>query len=193
MIVNDLITQNELVSIIDNLHRTTTKNIIVAIDGRCASGKTTLGNNLAEYFGANLFHADEFFLRPEQRVSERINTPGGNFDVERFYSEIITGILSEKDFSYSPFDCKTMTIGEEIRVLSKGLNIIEGSYSCHPDIRNNYDITVFVSTKPETQKQRIIIRNKDKAPMFFAKWIPLEEKYFSYFDIKNHCDYIIET
>lgn len=35
--------------------------LLVAIDGRCGSGKTTLGFYLQELFDCNLFHMDDFF------------------------------------------------------------------------------------------------------------------------------------
>ena len=37
--------------------------MFVAIDGPCASGKTTLSRNLNERFGGNVLHMDDFFLR----------------------------------------------------------------------------------------------------------------------------------
>lgn len=193
MNMNKHITEEMLIEIIEDELRNTDKNLILAIDGRCASGKTSLGKRLSEHFGANLFHADDFFLRPEQRSAERLEKPGGNFDIERFAEELINGINSGNSFSYRPFNCKTMSLSDEIHITKNKLNIIEGSYSCHPDIVRNYDITVFVTTDKEIQKERIIQRNKEKAPMFFEKWIPLEEKYFSYFGIENRCDYIINT
>ena len=42
--------------------------ILVAIDGKCTSGKTTLASKLAELYDCNVFHMDDFFLRPEQRT-----------------------------------------------------------------------------------------------------------------------------
>ena len=45
--------------------------VLVAIDGKCASGKTTLAARLAECYDCNVFHMDDFFLRPEQRTEER--------------------------------------------------------------------------------------------------------------------------
>ena len=45
--------------------------VIVAIDGKCTSGKTTLASKLAEIYDCNVFHMDDFFLRPEQRTPER--------------------------------------------------------------------------------------------------------------------------
>ena len=60
---------------------------IVAIDGCCASGKSTLGARLSETLGCPLFHLDDFFLRPEQRTPERFAEPGGNVE-ERYCREM---------------------------------------------------------------------------------------------------------
>ena len=42
--------------------------VVVAIDGKYTSGKTTLASKLAEIYDCNVFHMDDFFLRPEQRT-----------------------------------------------------------------------------------------------------------------------------
>ena len=63
--------------------------VIVAIDGKCTSGKTTLASKLAEIYDCNVFHMDDFFLRPEQRIPERLAEVGGNVDYERFQEEVI--------------------------------------------------------------------------------------------------------
>ena len=39
------------------------ETVIVAIDGKCTSGKTTLASKLAEIYDCNVFHMDDFFLR----------------------------------------------------------------------------------------------------------------------------------
>ena len=44
------------------------------------------------------------------------------------------------------------------------------------------------------QHKRIEERNgKEALNMFINKWIPLEEKYFSSFDIQNHCDFYFKA
>ena len=48
------------------------RRVLIAIDGRCGSGKTTLASLLAEEFGGALFHMDDFYLREEQRTPERL-------------------------------------------------------------------------------------------------------------------------
>ena len=51
--------------------------LIVALDGRCASGKTTLAALLQQQTGCSVVHMDHFFLRPEQRTRERLGGRGG--------------------------------------------------------------------------------------------------------------------
>ena len=58
--------------------------VIVAIDGKCTSGKTTLASKLTEIYDCNVFHMDDFFLRPEQRTPERFVEVGGNGDRRKF-------------------------------------------------------------------------------------------------------------
>lgn len=170
------------------------KLFIAAVDGRCASGKTTLAENIRREIDCNVFHMDDFFLRPEQRTNERLDTPGGNVDRERFYSEIMTGLLSGSDFSYRPYSCETGTLMPSVNVTAKKINIIEGAYSCHPQLSEYYDLKIFLSVTPKRQFDRIVARNgREEAKVFKNRWIPLEEKYFAAFDISGSCHMVIET
>ncbi|MBQ4050287.1 MAG: hypothetical protein IJD13_01520, partial [Oscillospiraceae bacterium] len=73
--------------------------VTVAIDGSCASGKSTLAAALTERYDCNLFHLDDFFLRPEQRTPERFAEVGGNVDYERFQEEVLLPLKAGKAFS----------------------------------------------------------------------------------------------
>ena len=44
------------------------ESVIVAIDGRCASGKTTLASLLGSTVDCNIVHADSFFLLPHHSI-----------------------------------------------------------------------------------------------------------------------------
>ena len=70
--------------------------LLIAIDGMCGSGKTTLGQLLQSVYDCNLFHMDDFFLRPEQRTPERMAQVGGNVDYERFQKEILNHICQQE-------------------------------------------------------------------------------------------------
>ena len=152
--------------------------VIVAIDGKCTSGKTTLASKLAELYDCNVFHMDDFFLRPEQRTPERFAEVGGNVDYERFHEEVLLPLKSGKAFSYRPFDCKTFTLSAPIIVTPKRLNIIEGTYSHHPYFGNPYDLKILLTVDEETQRRRILDRPEFLHKRFFEEWIPMENRYF---------------
>lgn len=166
------------------------ERIIIAIDGRCTSGKTTLAGALAESRDCSVFHMDDFFLRPEQRTPERFSQTGGNVDYERFLDEVLIPLKAGKPFSYRPFGCSTFTLSEPVPVIPKGVNIVEGTYSLHPYFGDVYDLKVLLTVTPELQKQRILERPAFLHQRFFREWIPMEEQYFRGFGIRETCDLI---
>lgn len=169
-------------------------SLTVAIDGLCGSGKSTLGALLASVYDCNLFHADDFYLPKELRTPERYAAPGGNVHWERIRSEILEPLKAGKTFSYRKFDCSVLDYGETVSVMPKALNILEGSYSTHPELIAAYDLKIFLKTPPEIQSQRILARNGPAAhAMFVQKWIPLENKYFETFPVEKQCDLVFTT
>lgn len=171
------------------------KPLIIAIDGRCGSGKTTLAARLNEQNGWRVFHMDDFFLRPEQRTEERFAMPGGNVDHERFLEEILLPLQNGvQTFFYRPFDCQRQDFAEAVAVPAETVNIVEGSYSCHPALWDAYDLRVFLDVTETEQERRILLRNgKDRAMMFQERWIPLEERYFEAYRIKERCELCFRT
>ena len=165
--------------------------VTVAIDGSCASGKTTLAALLAERRDCNVFHMDDFFLRSHQRTPQRLAQPGGNVDYERFRDEVLQPLASGKPFSYRPFDCKSMTLSAPVEVTPKRINIIEGSYSMHPYFGKPYDLTIFLTVDGDLRRRRILQRPPHLHRRFFEEWIPMEERYFSAFSIASACDLIL--
>ena len=178
---------------IKELVETKEKTILVAIDGKCASGKTTLGYYLKREFDANLFHMDDFFLQKEQRTEERMKEIGGNVDYERFHQEVIQPLLGGKKILYRPFQCKTLQIQEGIEILPKRVNVIEGSYSQHDYFGDIYDVRVFMNINTDKQIDNIRKRNgEEQLKVFLERWIPKEEAYFEKFLIQQKSEFIVE-
>ena len=165
--------------------------VIVAIDGKCTSGKTTLASQLAEIYDCNVFHMDDFFLRPEQRTPERFAEVGGNVDYERFHEEVLLPLKSGKAFYYRPFDCSTFTLAAPVTVAPKKLNVIEGTYSHHPYFGNPYNLKILLTVDEEIQRQRILERPAFLHKRFFEEWIPMENRYFEGFAISEKCHIIL--
>ena len=166
------------------------ETVIVAIDGKCTSGKTTLASKLAEIYDCNIFHMDDFFLRTEQRTPDRFAEVGGNVDYERFQEEVLLPLKSGKAFSYCAFDCSTFTLAAPVAVAPKRLNIIEGTYSHHPYFGNPYDLKILLTVDEETQRKRILERSAFLHKRFFEEWIPMENRYFAGFAIHSEADFI---
>ena len=169
----------------------TGRRIVIAIDGNCTAGKSTLADALQKEFDCNVFHMDDFFLRPEQRTAERYAQPGGNVDYERFREEVLMPLLDEREFSYRPFDCGSFTLLEPVTVEPKQLNIVEGTYSQHPYFGDIYDFKVFLSVSPGLQQERVFKRPAFLHRRFFEEWIPMETVYFAYFQIPDQSDLVL--
>lgn len=185
--------QEKIAKICEMIQNIPKQKVVIAIDGKCGSGKTTLASTLAKEIHANVFHMDDYFLRVEQRTKQRYREPGGNVDRERFYQEIGTKLHTNLPITYAPFDCQKMQICDTITVQQTQITIVEGSYAMHPDLRKLYDFSIFLDISDALQMQRIEMRNPDKVEMFQKKWIPLENHYFEAFDVKQHCDLILKA
>lgn len=168
--------------------------VIVAIDGCCASGKTTLAKRLGEAYGARVLHMDDFFLRPEQRTPERYAEPGGNVDYERFAEEVLAPLRAGRAYCYRRYDCGTQRLLEGEWIEPGRLTIIEGSYSLHPALEGSYDLKVLLHIDAQRQSERILARNGEAMHVrFMETWIPMEELYFEKTDIERRCDIRIEA
>lgn len=166
----------------------------LALEGRCASGKSTLSQLLAEIYGCSVIHMDDFFLPFPRKTPERLAEPGGNVDRERFYEEVILPVKDKRPFSYGVYDCGVGAITDSREVKPGQLLIVEGSYCLHPLYQDDYDLKAFLTCSPERQVQRILERNGPRMlERFLHEWIPMEEQYFSTFSIAERCDFVICT
>lgn len=167
--------------------------VVVAIDGRAASGKSTATELLASLYEAAVIHMDDFFLPLELRTEERFREPGGNVHYERFKTEVLEPLAGGQSFSYRIFDCGSCQYEGMRNIKPSSLTIVEGSYSTHPYFGNPYDLTVFYTVDPQEQKRRICLRNGEKMyTMFRDRWIPLEEVYFAECRVPERSDLCIE-
>ena len=167
--------------------------VIVALDGRCASGKTTLARRLRERWGWSVLHMDHFFLRPEQRGPERYAQPGGNIDHERFLEEVLLPLRGGERVLYRPFDCHSQALLSPVPFDPSPVVMVEGSYACHPMLWKHYDLHAFLTVDRERQMERILAREgAEYAQVFQERWIPLEEQYFSACRVESRCDYRLE-
>lgn len=168
--------------------------VIVAADGRCASGKTTFAALCAKRFAdCNVFHMDDFFLPYEMRTPQRLAVPGGNADHERARAELFEPLSRGEAVTFSRFDCSTGKLEAPQTFPAARLNIVEGSYSHHPTLARYSNLKLFLTCDSAEQLRRLRERCPEKLEDFKTRWIPMEEAYFTAFAIEEHCDLRVDT
>ena len=164
---------------------------LLALDGRCASGKTTMAERLQSVLPCNVIHMDDFYLPFSQRAAGRIAEPGGHIWVERLRTEVLEPLRAGRKISYLPYDCHADRFLPPRKPDPALPTLVEGSYSCHPALRALYDCCVFLDITPEYQRERLLRRNPESFEAFKTMWIPREEYYFKHCEIRKHCDFVL--
>ena len=167
--------------------------IVMAVDGRCGSGKTWLAQQLAQHFGGRIVHTDDFYLPFEARHRDWENTAGGNMDFERLLREAVLPASQGRVILYRPFRCHEKQEAQEIVLPPAALTIVEGSYSAHPLLAGCYDFKLFLTCPDGVQRQRLRAREGENYPNFEARWIPMEERYFAECRIRENCGLELDT
>ena len=169
------------------------KPAVLALDGFCASGKTTLAAALSERYGARVIHTDDFYLPRDMRSDERYAEPGGTIHYERLKAEVIDR-LTEPSLTCGVFSPEIMGIARTVTLPRAALTVIEGAYACHPVFGAYADLCCFMETGPEEQRRRILARNgPERLKLFESRWIPYELKYEAAFHIREKADVLIRT
>ena len=162
------------------------KPLIIAIEGRCASGKTTLANMFMGKYA--IIHIDDFFVPPHLKTAERLAEVGGNINYEAVY-EMLSNIKEKHIIEYEKYDCHTDTYSH-VSIPYNEVIILEVVYSFHPYFNKFIDKLVFIEIGAKEQRERI--NKRSNAHMFYEKWIPLENKYYEESDVMHKINYRIK-
>ncbi len=153
---------------------------IVSLEGRCASGKTTLSKELKNI---TLIHVDDFF---DEKGLERLNYK----DLKSFLERIKNANIGDK-IIYKAFSCRNWSYYEKEILVSKVI-VVEGVYSYSEEIRSYFDKLVFSVISKEEQLNRLQRRESEKyLQKYLNIWIPREEEYYKTFDFVSNADILI--
>ena len=189
------ITPESLISILAAaLAQKPTKPLVLALDGRCGSGKTALADRLTRQFPASIvLHTDDFYLPPAQRVHVWEKTPCANMDLIRLRDEALRPAYEGQPVLYRAYSCRAGTYQPVQELAAQPLVILEGSYSHHPLLAGYETLQVFVTCSREEQTRRLQAREGERYANFAARWIPLEEGYFTQYRIEETADLAVDT
>lgn len=166
------------------------EHVRLAIDGPCASGKSTLAKTLADIYRCPVVHMDDFFLQPHQRTPERLAQPGATWDYERFDAQVLSPCTGTKPPAIAPGGAAPATWGRRSPSPLPGFMVFEGSYSLRPDLRERYHLRIWTEAPWETRLERIAQRGPGCTARFQQVWIPLEDRYFAACQVKECCQLV---
>ena len=168
--------------------------LVLALDGRCGSGKTTMAAALAEQFPDSIvLHTDDFYLPPADRVPGWEHIPCANMDLTRLRDEVLRPAKAGKPVPYRAYCCREGTYRPAQLLPAQPLVILEGSYSHHPLLTDCETLRVFVTCSQAEQTRRLRAREGARYANFAARWIPLEEGYFAQYGIEERADFVVDT
>ena len=171
-----------------------TRPLVLALDGRCGAGKTTLANGLAEQFACcTLLHTDDFYLPPARRCPDWAHTPCANMDLTRLRDEALRPAYEGQTVTYRAYSCREGAFLPSVQLPAQPLVILEGSYSHHPLLRPYETLRVFVTCAKTEQTRRLQSREGARYADFAARWVPLEEGYFAQYGIAESADFVVDT
>lgn len=167
--------------------------VLVGIDGRCGSGKTSLAAYLAAELGCAVVHMDDFYLPPAQRAAGWLQHPGANIDFVRLRAEVLGPFLRGEPALYRAWSCRDGAYRPAQALPAAPLLLVEGSYALHPALEVPFALRVFVTCTPACQSARLQAREGAHYAAFTERWIPLEEAYFATCHPDMDCAFVVDT
>lgn len=168
---------------------------LVGIDGPGGSGKSFLALLLVQNLNAGLVQGDDFYrdidenerwnLTPEQGASRY-------FDWERLKSEVLIPGASGLGITYNVFDWEKRRgfLDAPITVKASTILIVEGVYTCRPELSDLFDLKVFVDTDKQTRLTRMLARGHGNE-QWIPKWEDAQDFYFDNIFEWDRIDYVV--
>lgn len=154
----------------------------VALDGRSASGKTTLAAALAEILGAAVIEGDDFYTGgTEARTEPPVELVKLCIDWQE-QRRVLEALRAGQAASWHAFDWEAFDgrICEDPTVLSpRPIVILEGVYASRPELDDLIDVKILVRADEALRESRLVAREGTITP-WQRRWEAAEEYYFEF-------------
>lgn len=168
---------------------------IVGIDGRSGVGKSTLARAIAEETSATVVAGDDFFAggttlidAPPEHLADLC------IDRQRLLT-VLEDLRSGRPAAWRAFDWEAFDGRLEVdltRVAPADVIIVEGVYSCHPDLHPALDLRVLAKVAPHVREDRLQAREGEIGP-WERQWHAAEDCYFATLAPETAFDRVFDT
>ena len=170
------------------------KFCLIGCDGFCGSGKTTFAKDLKNFFNSYNFqtaiiHLDNFIKEKKFRSNY---ASVYDYDLSRVKKELLIPLKNRQIASFKLYDWDSDSFKKSLSIKPYGIIIIEGVNSCGKEIKEFFDICIFIRCKKELRQKRVNLRG-DFTKKEFEYWSSSEEEIFKTRDIEKYYDFIYNS
>ncbi len=152
--------------------------VLVGIGGHGGSGKSTLAAMIP---GAQIVSTDEFWT-------------GDEFDLARLGREVVTPLAAYATARFASYDWAARTARGERTVEPVGIVVVEGVCALHRNLRDAYDVRIWVDAPYDVRLERGVARDGEAArATWVEKWMPSEDRYVARDDPVSCAHLVIES
>jgi uridine kinase len=160
------------------------RSLLVGIDGRGGSGKSTFARRLETAGGdVTVVEIDDFYRLARERKARTARCDsevGGDFDWRRLRDQLLLPLSRDEAANYQRYDWPAAELAEWHTVAAGGIVIVEGSYSTRRELFDFYDYTVWIAAPHEVRLERGLRRGgQNTLDRWLNEWMPEEERYLN--------------
>ena len=172
--------------------------VVVAIDGRSGTGKSTLARWMAAQLDAAYIDQDDFYtggaladwqgLTPRQKADRVI-------DWRRARREVLEPLREGQTARWHPFDWETMTglAPELLTAEPTPIVLLDGAYAARPELADLIDLAILVTLPDAVRLARLREREGEEITSAWqAVWDEAEDVYFTVIRPPEAFDLVIE-
>jgi uridine kinase len=156
--------------------------LVIGIDGHGAAGKSMFSDSVRQLSQrVTVVHMDDFY-KPSSLRERSDSSIGAAFDWERLVTQVLNKLMGNQSARYQRYDWETDSLAEWHTVPAGEIVLIEGIYSTRKELRQFYDLLIWIECPHEIRLARGIERDGEKAREAWVNdWMPAEDRY-----VQNH-------
>lgn len=157
--------------------------VVVAIDGRSGSGKTTFADALrAELADATVLHLDDLYPGWDGLAA----TPG-------LVAGVLRAVREGRPASYRRFDWERSEFAESVPVPDARYVIVEGAGSSVGPAGEYADVRVWLEAGPAVRKRRALMRDGAAYAPHWQRWADQEDAVFRADGTRDRAHLVLRT